>query len=267
MYGLCRFRECHKVCGDDDLLGIGVVPFFDQAGAGTDNVEADGLRSGELHGDTHGEALPLGRLADGIGVAGLGPLGERTKNDGAAGSELGDDRDQAAFGCGADAAVGGIVTEPDRTGDGGVEVGKMECGYVTRYAVDHEPRAGLPDPVCGTVCRKRVVEPQRATYCEAAIGDLVSVARRPLLLTTVDDERTNLKRGGVLIFGIGGCVRRSVGDLADGSEADGVDFWSRSGAEVPGGGGGKEKQREQRQESRTEGLHGGEGRKSAIRMQ
>ncbi len=97
-----------------------------------------------MEGGAHGGALPDGWGADGIGCGRLGPGGEEFLDDGLTGTELGDDGDDASFGGGGDAAVGGVVAEPDDVGDEGVEVGEVEGRDVAADAIDHEPGARLP---------------------------------------------------------------------------------------------------------------------------
>ena len=145
-----------------------------------------GSPRGGLDGDADWKALPFGGLADWDEVVGLGPGAYLALDDGAAGSELGDDGEEAALGGGGDSAVGGVVAEPGYVGDGGVEVGEVEGGDVAGGAVDEEPGAGLPDPVGGGVGGESVVEAEGAADGEAAVGDVVGVAGGPFFLAIVD---------------------------------------------------------------------------------
>ena len=62
---------------------VGVIAFFDDGG-GADDVVGRGFAAGGLQGDAHGKALPLGGLADGDEVIGLGPRADLFLDDGAA---------------------------------------------------------------------------------------------------------------------------------------------------------------------------------------
>ncbi len=197
-----------------------------------------------MEGDADGQALPFGGLADGDEVVGLGPGADGALDDGAARSELGDYGDEAAFGGGGDSAVGGVVAEPDGIGDGGIEVGQMECGDVAGDAVDEEPGAGLPDPVGDGVGGEGVVEAEGAADGEAAVGDVVGVAGGPFFLMIVDEEWADFEGGGLVGFGVGSGVGLGVGDAADGAESNGVDF---------GGGGAEGRRQTQRIDSRSTG--------------
>jgi len=177
-----------------------------------------------LEGDADGQALPFGGLAYGDEVVRLGPRADGALNYGATCSELGDYGDETAFGGGGDSAVGGVVAEPDGIGDGGVEVGQVECGDVTGDAVDEEPGTGLPDPVGDGVGGERVVEAEGAADGEAAVSDVVGVAGGPLFLMVVDEERADFEGGGLVRFGVGGGVGLGVGDATDGAESYSVDF-------------------------------------------
>ena len=159
--------------------------------------------------------------------SGLRPWADLLLDDGTPRAELGDDGEEAAFGCGGDAAVGGVVAEPDYVGDGGVEVGQMERGDVAGDAVDGEPGAGLPDPVRRGVGGQGVVEAKGAADGEGAVGDVVNLAGGPLFLAVVDEERADFEAAGLVGFGVGGGVRLGVGDLAVRAEGDGVDLWTR----------------------------------------
>ena len=130
------------------LLLLRVVVVFDE-GDGSDDVVGDGLAVGELEGGAHRCALPDGACADGPRGRGQGPGRDGFLDDGFAGAELGDDGDESTFGGGRDAAVGGVVAEPDCVGDVGVVVGEMDGGDVAGDAVDHEPGARLPCPADG----------------------------------------------------------------------------------------------------------------------
>jgi len=81
------------------------------------------LAVGGLDGGAHGGALPLGAGADGPGWGKLRPGRDDFLDDGFAGAELGDDGDESTLGGGCDAAVRGVVAEPDDVGDVGVVVG------------------------------------------------------------------------------------------------------------------------------------------------
>jgi hypothetical protein len=168
-------------------------------------------------------------LADGYEVIRLRPWANLFLDDSATRSKLGDDGEEAAFGCGGDAAVGGVIAEPDDIGDGGIEVGQMERGDVAGDAVDGEPRAGLPDPVGAGIGGESVVEAQDAADGEGAVGDVVDLAGSPLFLSVVDEEWADFEGGGLVDFGVGSCVGLGVGDFAVGPEGDGVDFWSSRG--------------------------------------
>jgi len=121
----------------------------------------------------------------------LRPLAYHLLYDGFMSAELGDDGDEAAVsGGGGDAAVGGVVAEPDDLGDGGVECGEMEGGDVAGGAVDHEPRAGLPGPAWG-LGGEGVVDSEGAADDEGAVGDVVDLAYGPLLF-----GRRRLAAGG-----------------------------------------------------------------------
>jgi hypothetical protein len=205
------------------LVVVGVVALFDEGG-GADDVVGDGFAAGWLQGDAHGQALPLGGLADWDEVIALGPRADLLLDYGAARTKLGDDGEETAFGCGGDAAVGGVVAEPDYVGDGGIEVGQMQRGDVAGDAVDGEPGAGLPDPVGNGVGGQGVVEAEGAANGEGAVGNVVNLAGGPLLLAVVDEEGADFKGGGLVGLGIGGCVGLGVGDLAKGAEGDGVDL-------------------------------------------
>ena len=140
----------------------------------------------------------------------LRPSADLLLDHGAAGSELGDDGEEASAGRGGDAAVGGVVAEPDDIGDGGVEVGKMQRGDVAGGAVDHEPGAGLPDPARSGVGGQSVVEAKGAADGEGAVGDVVDLAGGPLLLAVVDVERADVQGGGLVGLGLGGGVGGDV---------------------------------------------------------
>ncbi len=208
------------LCGTVAALLVGVVVFLDEGDA-ADDVVGDGLAAGELQGGAHGGALPDGGSADGVGGRGLRPGGENLLNDGLARTELGDDGDDAAFGVGGDAAVGGVVAEPDDIGDEGVEVWEVKGGDVAADAVDHEPGAGLPGPADG-FGGERVVDAEGAADDEGAVGDVVDFAEGPLTLYAVDDERADAEGRGGVGLGIGGGLRRSVRDLARRAKCDGV---------------------------------------------
>ncbi len=207
------------------LVVVCVVALFDDGG-GADDVVGGGIAAGWFEGDAHGQALPLCGLADGDEVVGLRPGADLLPDYRTARSELGDDGEETAFGGGGDAAVGGIVAEPDDVGDGGVEVGQMQRGDVAGDAVDGEPGAGLPDPVGSGVGGQGVVEAEGAANGEGAVGDVVDLAGGPFLLAVVDEERADFEGGGFVGFGVGGRVGLSVRDFADGAEGDGVDFGS-----------------------------------------
>ena len=207
------------------LVLVCVVALFDDGG-GADDVVGGGIAAGWFKGDTHWEALPLCRLADGDEVVGLRPGADLFPDYRTAGSELSDDGEEAAFRCGGDAAVGGIVAEPDDIGDGGVEVWQMQRGNVAGDAVDGEPGAGLPDPVGNSVGGQGVVEAKGATNCEGAVGDVVNLAGGPFLLAFVDEDGADFEGGGLVCLGVWGRVGLSVRDFTVGAEGDGVDFGS-----------------------------------------
>ncbi len=96
-------------------------------------------------GDADGQALPLRGLADGDEVVGLRPCSYLALDYSFAGSELSDDGVEAAFDGGGYAAVGCVVAVPDDVGDGGIEVGQVQCGDVTSDAVDKQPGTRLPE--------------------------------------------------------------------------------------------------------------------------
>jgi hypothetical protein len=213
-------------CGGLLVFGGGGFAFFDEGG-GAENVEGERLRAGGLEGDADGEALPLGGLADGNEVVGLGPGAEGTLDYGAAGSKLRYYGDEAAFGGGGDSTVGGVVPEPDGVGYGGIEVGQVEGGDVAGGTVDEQPGAGLPDPVRSGVRREGVVETEGAADGEAAIRDVVELAGGPLFLAVVDDEGADLQGGGLVGLGIRSRIGLSVGDAPCAAEGDGVDLGGR----------------------------------------
>src|SRR5258708_207097 len=99
------------------LVVVGVVAFFDDGG-GADDVVRGGFAAGWLQSDPHGQALPLGGLADGNEVVVLRPYTDLLQDDGPARAELGDDGEESAFGGCNRAAVGSVVAEPDDVGDG-----------------------------------------------------------------------------------------------------------------------------------------------------
>ena len=143
-----RLQFCDREMNSASELLVGVVVLFYERD-GAYYVVGDGLGAGELQGGAHGDALPDGGGADGVGRCFLGPGSEEFVDDGFAGAELGDDGDDSAFGGGGDAAVGCVVAEPNDVGDEGIEVGEVEGGDVAADAVDHEPGAGLPGPANG----------------------------------------------------------------------------------------------------------------------
>ena len=112
----------------------------------------------------------------------------------------------AAFGGGGDAAVGGVVAEPDGVGDEGVEVGEVEGGDVAGDAVDHEPGAGLPGPADG-FGGEGVVDAEGPADDEGAVGDVVDFAEGPLFLDAVDGEGADAEGGGVFGFVVGVWLR------------------------------------------------------------
>ena|ERR1700716_1116412 len=57
---------------DSGLILVGVVTFFDEGG-GADDVVGGGFAAGWFQGDAHGQAVPLGGLADGDEVVALRP--------------------------------------------------------------------------------------------------------------------------------------------------------------------------------------------------
>ena len=204
------------------LLRIVFVAFFDE-GAGAYDVEGLGVAAGGFEGDAHGGALPLGGLADGDEVVGLGPGGELLEDGGLACAELGDDGEEASLGGGGDAAVGGVVAVPDDGGDDGVEVGKVEGGDAAGDAVDEQPGAGLPEKAGLALGGEGVVEVEDAADGEGAVGDFVELAGGPLALGVVDEKGADGEGGGVFAALVGGGVGRGVGNFARGAESDGVE--------------------------------------------
>lgn len=248
------------VCLGRVWLVVFVVGFFDEGGRAYD-VKGEGFSGGGLEGDADGEALPAGGLADGDEVVWLGPVADLLLNDGTVGSKLGDDGVEAAFGGGGGAAVGGVVAEPDGIGDGGVEVGEVEGGDVSGDAVDEEPGAGLPDPVCGGVGGQGIVEAEGAANGEGAIGDFVEVAGGPFLLMFVDEQGADFEGGGLVGSAVGGGVGLGVGNATEGAEGDDVGLgcgcaelvWGEDGAA------GEEQDagvQQQEHRSGAKGLHG-----------
>ena len=221
--GLCDRAGCVVECA----LLFGVVVFFDE-GDGADYVVGDGLAVGGLDGGAHGRALPFGAGADGPGWGGLRPGRDDFLDDGFVGAEFGDDGDDSTFGGGGDAAIGGVVAEPDDVGDVGVVVCEVERGDVACDAVDHEPGGGLPGPARG-LGGKRVVDVEGAADDEGAVGDVVDFADGPLLLNAVDIEAADVEAGGFFRFVVGVGFGRDVGDAARGAEGHGVDLGGLGG--------------------------------------
>src|SRR5213082_2128692 len=96
----------------------------------------------------------------------------------------------------------------------------MKRGDVAGDAIDGEPGAGLPNPMGSDIGGEGVVEAERA-----AIGDVVDFAGGPFLLAIINKEGTDFEGGGLVGFGVGGCVGLCVGHLAVWAERDGVDLW------------------------------------------
>src|SRR5271170_281320 len=90
---------------------VGVAFFHD--GGGADNVVSRRFAAGGLQRNARGEALPLRGLAHRNEVIALGPRSDLFLHDRAAGSELRDDGEQTSLGRCGDAAVGGVIAEPD----------------------------------------------------------------------------------------------------------------------------------------------------------
>jgi hypothetical protein len=174
-------------------------------------------------------------------VVRLWPFADQLLHDSATAAELGDDGEEASLGGVGGAAVGGVVAEPDGVGDYGVEVGEMESRNVTGDAVDGDPGAGLPEPVLGCFCRERVVDVEGPADGEGAVGDVVEFAHGPLFLAVVDEERPDFEGRSFIGFGVGCGVGLSVGDFADGTEGDCVDFGC-GGEELRSCGDGEEKE-------------------------
>src|SRR5882757_3552586 len=103
----------------------------------------------------------------------------------------------------------------------------MQRGDVAGDAVDRKPGAGLPDPVRNGVGWQGVVEAKGAAYGEGTVGDVVDLAGGPFFLAVVDEKGADFEGGGLVGFGIGGCVGLRVRDSVEGAEGDGVDLWSR----------------------------------------
>ncbi len=209
-------------CGSNGVVGllVGGVVVFDEGG-GADDVEGERCAAGGLEGGAHGGPLPGWSGAGGVLRCGWRPGSEDSLDDGLARAELGDDGDEAAFGSGEDAAVGGVIAEPGDIGDLGVVVGEVECGDVAGGAVDHEPGAGLPGPAWGFV-GQGVVDAEGAADDEGAVGDVVDLAEGPLFLSAVDVEGADAEGGGVVGFGVGGGFGWGVGDAAGWAEGYGV---------------------------------------------
>jgi len=161
-----------------------------------------------------------------MGCAGLGPLADYFLDYGFVRAELGYDGDEASVSCrGGDAAVGGVVAEPDDLGDGGVECGEVEGGDVAGGAVDHEPGAGLPGPAWG-LGGEGVVDAEGTADDEGAVGDVVDLAYGPLFLDAVDYQRADAEgRIFFILIGCGGFWRR-VRDVPGGAQRYGMDFGS-----------------------------------------
>jgi len=222
-----NFREFLRNALRVGSVLVGVVALFEDGG-GADDVVGGGFAAGWFQGDAHRQALPLSGLADRNEVVGLGPRADLLLDHGAACAELRHDGEETALGCGGDAAVGGVVAEPDHVGDSGVEVRQMQRGDVAGDAIDGQPGAGLPDPVRNGVGWQCVVEAKGAANGEGAVGDVVNLAGSPLFLVVVDEERADFEGGGLVGFGVWGCVGLGVGDSAKGAEGDGVDLGDRS---------------------------------------
>src|SRR5271170_818319 len=116
-----NFREFLRNALRVGSVLVGVVALFEDGG-GADDVVGGGFAAGWFQGDAHRQALPLSGLADRNEVVGLGPRADLLLDHGAACAELRHDGEETALGCGGDAAVGGVVAEPDHVGDSGVEV-------------------------------------------------------------------------------------------------------------------------------------------------
>ena len=226
------------VVGRELGLLIGVVVFFDE-GDGADHVVGDRLAIGELESSAHGGALPFGAGADGPGWGGLGPGGDDFLDDGFAGAEFGDDGDDSTFGGCGDAAIGGVVAEPDYVGDIGVVVGEVKGGDVAGDAVDHEPGCGLPSPAW-SFGGQGVIDVEGAADDEGPVRDVVDIADGPLFLNAVDIEGAYVEAGGFFGFVVGVSFGRSVGNAARRAECDAVDLGGL------GGGGDRAEQNEKR---------------------
>src|SRR5258707_14839138 len=110
----------------------------------------------------------------------------------------------------------------------------MQRGDVAGEAIDGERGAGLPDRVRSGVGGQGVVEAKGAANGEGAVGDVVDFAGGPFFLAVVDEEGTDFEGGGLVGFGVGGCVGLRVGQSAEWAGGDGGDLWD-CGEERMGG--------------------------------
>ena len=72
--------------------------------------------------------------------------------------------------------------------------------------------------------RQGVVEAKRPANGEGPVGDVVNFAGGPFFLAVVDEEGADLEGGGLVGFGVGGCVGLDVGHFAVWAEGDGVNL-------------------------------------------
>ena len=100
----------------------------------------------------------------------------------------------------------------------------MQRSDVAGDAVDGKPGAGLPDPVSGGVGGQGVIEAEGAADAEGSVRDVVDLAGRPFLLAVIDEEGTDFEGGGLVSFGVGGCVGLGIGHAAEWAEGDCVDL-------------------------------------------
>ena len=111
-----------------------------------------------------------------------------------------------------------------------------------------------------------VVDSESAPDGETAVGDVMRFAHGPLTLVRIDEEGTDLERRRFLVPGIAIGLGGSVGDLADGAEGDGVGLRRLGGFGLFGASARETRERkddQQRHWSGAEGLHGGQGRRTA----
>src|ERR1700761_9110604 len=213
------------------------IAVFHQDGGETDQIEVHGLGAGGGEADAKGVTLPGGFATCGsrwtlrCGRNG-GPRADLLRQDGSAAADLSDHGIELMT-ARIESAVGGIVPKPDNLGDGGIVVGQLHGCDVAVGAVNHDPRAALPDPVFGFVTREGVVEAQGPAYDKAAIGDVVYLAGGPLLDLVIHDEGPHVE-GFLLRAGAGGIRSDAVGDTLASADADGMGLGTASGEEWQG---------------------------------